>query len=118
MVNALHRGRYGECYIASGRNLNYREAFELIADTLGVHAPDRRISDFLIDTLGFVGSFFARVSGHPPFLSCPMARISHAEAYYSKRKAVEELGMPQSDLKVAIRECFSWLKEHGYVHQT
>ena len=38
-VNALTRGKIGECYLAAGANLNYQEVFELIAKTIGVHPP-------------------------------------------------------------------------------
>ncbi|MFO7850712.1 MAG: NAD-dependent epimerase/dehydratase family protein, partial [Spirochaetia bacterium] len=97
-VNALEEGQNGECYITSGKNLNYREAFELIAETLGVRAPGRKIPSLAVDLMGAAGSFFGRMTGKTPLLSYPMARLSHAECYYSNRKAVEELKMPQSDL--------------------
>ncbi len=116
-ANALQRGGYGQCYITSGQNLDYGEAFRLIADTLGVKAPGLNFPNFLVDAMGLVGSMWGRVSGRPPFLSYPMARVSHAECYYSNRKAVQELGMPQSDLPAAILECFNWLKENGYVEE-
>ncbi|MFW6207496.1 MAG: NAD-dependent epimerase/dehydratase family protein [Spirochaetota bacterium] len=116
-ANALQRGGYGQCYITAGENLDYGEAFRLIADTLGVKAPGLKILGVLVDAMGLVGSLWGRVSGRAPFLSYPMARVSHAECYYSNRKAVEELGMPQTDLPVAILECFNWLKENGYVEE-
>ncbi len=114
-ANALERGGYGQCYITAGENLDYGQAFRLIADTLGVKAPGLKIPNFLVDAMGLVGSVWGRLSGRPPFLSYPMARVSHAECYYSNRKAVQELGMPQTDLPAAILECFNWLKENGYV---
>ncbi len=116
-ANALQRGEYGQCYIAAGENLDYGEAFRLIADTLGVKAPGLKIPNFLVDAMGLVGSLWGRLSGQPPFLSYPMARVSHADCYYSNRKAVQELGMPQTDLPAAILECFNWLKENGYVEE-
>lgn len=114
-VHALERGRYGECYITSGENLDFREAFELIADVLGVQPPRRRIPDFLVNVVGIFGSVVSAVSRKPPVLSYPMARLSHADSYYSNRKAVEELDMPRSDLRDAVRECFTWLEDNGYV---
>ncbi len=114
-VNALERGEYGQCYITAGENLDYGEAFRLIAETLDVKAPGLKIPDVLVDTMGLVGSLWGRISGRMPFLSYPMARVSHADCYYSNRRAVQELGMPLTDLQTAIVECFTWLKENGYV---
>ena len=55
-ANALERGEYGQCYITGGENLDYGEAFRLIAGTLGVKAPGLKIPNFLVDAMGLVGS--------------------------------------------------------------
>jgi hypothetical protein len=34
---------------------------------------------------------------------------------YDSRKAVEELGLPQTTLHAAAEEAVQWFREHGYV---
>lgn len=114
-VNALARGRNGECYLASGTNLNYKEIFQLIADTLEVDAPRVPIPDLMIEMVGLIGSMWGTLRKQPPMLSYPMARLAHTDCYYSNAKAVNELGMSLSPLENAISECFAWLKEHRYM---
>lgn len=35
--------------------------------------------------------------------------------YYSSAKAREQLGLPQTPLEVAIKDCFEWFLENGYL---
>ena len=115
VVNALKKGNNGECYLASGENLNYQEAFSLISEVINTNPPVRYIPSFFVIIFGFLGSVFGSIFKLEPKLSFPMARISNADCYYSNKKAVEELDLPQTPLRAAVEECFSWLKENGYL---
>lgn len=115
IINSLTRGKIGECYLASGYNLNYQEVFNLIAETIGVKSPIVQIPDFIVDIVGLFGSFSGVIFKKPPLISYPMARLSHTDCYYSNAKAVRELGMPQTPLDDAILECFNWLKQHNHL---
>ena len=115
IVNALQKGRNGECYIAAGENLNYQEAFKLIANVVGVNPPSRFIPSVFVDLFGFFGSTIGVLFKIEPKISLPMARLSHENCYYSNDKAVQELHLPQTPLKEAIEECYNWLKENGHL---
>ncbi|MEM8906467.1 MAG: NAD-dependent epimerase/dehydratase family protein [Bacteroidota bacterium] len=114
VCNALQQGRIGESYIAGNANLNYQEAFSLIAETVGVKAPRIFIPPAISKAYGFLGSQWGRLTGKAPTVSYAMASISCDAHYFSAQKAVEELGLPQTDIKIAIRESFDWLKANGY----
>lgn len=114
-VEALERGRPGQCYLASGENLSYQEAFGKIALTLGVKPPGFPIPSWLGLVIGALGSGIGRLTGKPPILSYPAARLGNADCYYSNQKAVTELNMPQTPIEQPILEAFEWFKEHGYV---
>ena len=34
--------------------------------------------------------------------------------YFSAAKAVRELGLPQTDVRVALRDAVEWFAAHGY----
>ncbi|MEM9821928.1 MAG: NAD-dependent epimerase/dehydratase family protein [Bacteroidota bacterium] len=112
--NALHQGKIGESYIAGNVNMDYKEAFSTIAQTVGVKAPSLFIPPQISKVYGWLGSQFSRISGKAPTVSYAMARISCDEHYFSAQKAVDELGLPQTDIKIAIKESFNWLHTNGY----
>ncbi|MEA1910390.1 MAG: NAD-dependent epimerase/dehydratase family protein [Spirochaetota bacterium] len=115
VVNALNKGRNGECYLTSGVNLNYQEAFSRIADVINTNPPCKYIPGIFVNIFGLIGSFFGTVLKFNPKISFPMARISNADCYYSNKKAVQELDLPQTPLEEAIEECYTWLHENGYL---
>jgi dihydroflavonol-4-reductase len=115
IVNALRKGRIGECYILGNQNLNYEEVFKLIATTTGSKIPTLRIPSLLTKAYGLFNSLIGKVSGKPPTLSYNLACIACDDQYYSPAKAVKELEIPQTPLSVAVKDAFDWLKEHKYL---
>lgn len=114
IANAVTMGRIGECYILGNVNLTYKEAFELIADTIGAKAPKRRLSNFMVKSYGSINSSLAKIFKFYPSVTKELATISCEIHYYSPEKARKELGLPQTPLKVAVKECFDWLDQNGY----
>jgi len=114
-VNALTMGTLGECYITGGRNLSYQESFRIIAQTLDVKPPGLKFPRFVSVSFGALQSVFASLTRKPPTVSYRMARIGCEECYYSPRKAIRELKMPQTPLEEGIRESIEWFRERKMV---
>jgi GDP-D-mannose dehydratase len=56
----------------------------------------------------------ARVTGGPPAVPLTAVRMARKRMYFSAAKAVRELGLPQTDVRVALREAVEWFAAHGY----
>ena len=56
----------------------------------------------------------ARVTGAPPRVSLTAVRMSRKHMYFTAAKAVRELGLPQTDVREALRDATDWFVEHGY----
>lgn len=112
-VNGLTMGRTGEAYIAGNENLDYSEAFQKIGEVIGAKAPSWKIPPVLTKTIGWASAAVANLLGTTPTISYPMAVISSDHHYFSSAKAIKELGLPQTDIKIAIKECFDWMKANG-----
>ncbi|MEQ8703049.1 MAG: NAD-dependent epimerase/dehydratase family protein [Phaeodactylibacter sp.] len=115
-VNALTKGRIGECYLAGNTNLTYPEAFAMIAEVTGTAAPRIKAPATLVKFAGLLGSAHAKLTNKPPVLSYAMARIGCNLQCFNCEKAVRELEMPQTPIRKAIRESFAWLRANGYTH--
>jgi dihydroflavonol-4-reductase len=115
MANAITMGTIGECYIVGNVNLSYKEAFELIAKTIGAKTPTRKLTNFMVQSYGRLNSFFAKIFGYYPAVTAELAQISTENHFYSAAKAQRELQMPQTPLETAIKECFDWFKENNYL---
>jgi dihydroflavonol-4-reductase len=115
LAAALDRGRIGECYIAGHENLSYREAFGLIAETIGVRPPRLELPAAAVKAVGALGSLAGALLRADPGLTYPMARIACDGQYFCATKAVRELGLPQTPVRQAVREAFEWFRDHGYL---
>ena len=115
IANALEKGRVGESYIIGNENLSYKEAFGKIAKVLGVKPPKIDIPKWGILAYGKIGDIAANITGRKPTVSFPMAKIACDAHYFTAKKAIRELDLPQSPIEEGIRESFNWLKSNGYI---
>jgi len=115
IVNALEKGRIGECYITGGTNLCYKDFFALIGKIANVNPPNRNIPTFLAIPFAAIIELLARLRKKKPKLSIAMAKISGDGHYYSSEKAIRELDFPQTSLETALSEAIAWYTSHGYM---
>ena len=115
IVNAIAKGKDGECYITGNKNLSYKEAFEKIASTLGIKKSFIVMPKVLVLVYGFLLGLIGTVFSFKPKLSLPLSRIACDDHYYSSEKAIKELNLPQSPIEEGIIEAITWFKENKIV---
>jgi len=113
--NALTKGRSGECYLMANENLSYKEFNQLVADELLIKPPSLKILNVFILFYGFISQIFAQLTNTEPKVSLSVAKLSLITNYFTATKAVKELNMPQTPIKIAVNEAFEWFKENGYL---
>lgn len=113
-VNALSMGRIGECYICGNENLPYSKAFPLFGRIMGMNSPTLPVPAPFVLAYGAINSLIAKITGKEPSVSFMMSRASLQGYYYSPEKARRELDLPQTPIKTAAAEAFSWFRENGY----
>lgn len=114
-VNALTMGRVGESYILGNENLSYRDAFGMMASVMHVRPPALPIPRFVAMTIGQISDLTHKLTGRPTKLNSSMAAIANDGHYFTVRKALDELHLPQTPVRVAIDEAFGWFRQHGYL---
>lgn len=115
VANAMTLGRNGECYILGNQNLTFNEMFRTISDTINCKFPKLKVPAFLIRTYGLFNSFIGNMFNRVPTVSYEVAVLSCEYHYYSSKKSVEELMLPQTPIQHGILDCFQWFKENNYV---
>ncbi|MBF9142520.1 NAD-dependent epimerase/dehydratase family protein [Hymenobacter properus] len=114
-VNALTMGRVGESYILGNENLSYREAFQLIANCLGVAPPRWPVPSGLAAIYGQLCDVKSWLTGRPAQLNAAMAAVANDGHYFTAQKARTELALPHTPITQAVAESFAWFKAHRYV---
>ncbi len=112
---AATRGRVGERYILGYRNLPLSDFLDLLG-WVSQHPPPRmKIPYAVAFCAGACGELLSRLSGRAPRASLDGVRMARQPMRYDSRKAVEELGLPQTPLREALDQAVRWFTAHGYV---
>jgi len=115
ITNALEMGTIGECYILGNENLSYSELFEKISGVIGKPASKVTYPLWLGKIAGLAGSVYGRMFKVMPVLTLVLVKMAIAEHYYTARKAVQALQLPQTPVEAAIDEAFNWFRDNGYL---
>ena len=117
IANAITKGRNGECYILGNENLTYKQAFEKIAKTIGVSPPRLKFATKAVLAFGKINSILATTFKYTTKMPYELTLLSSEIHYYSSAKARDELGLPQTPIEFAIKDCFEWFLENGYLEK-
>ena len=113
---AMQKGRLGERYILGHAEGNWtmKEALDVLAEITGVPAPGFRVPHFVALLAAHVDEAVARVSGKCPKAPLAGVRMAKYQMHYDCRKAIAELGLPQTPVEVALEKAVRWFREHKY----
>ena len=112
---AFQKGRTGERYILGGDNYSWKELFRLIARTIGVPPPTRRMPTSLFRVLSALADLRSRFTEKEPALSTEAAKITLMPCYFSSDKAIRELGYRISPFRETIRKTYEWYRANRYL---
>jgi len=112
---ALQRGTPGRRYILGNAwgNLSLREILQMVHRAGGPPPPRRRIPHGLAIAAAaadeFVEGWLLRREPRAPLDGALLAR---KRMFFSPQRAIRELGLPQSDIRVAMQDAVEWFRDH------
>ena len=115
-ILAMEKGRAGERYILGHRNLTLRQVFAMLADITGRRPPRLRFPYWFIIGAAYCDQWLeSGIMRREPVIPLEGIKITRHPMYVSSRKAVAELGLPQSPVETALENAVSWFTDHGYL---
>ena len=113
-VLAIENGRPGERYIAGNKNMAFRDLLHLIADVAGLKTPNFAVPKILAKMFAFFDEFLScKIKHEAP--KTPLESVAAAKyRIFDSTKAWNELKMPRTNVRIAIREQIDWYYENGY----
>ncbi|MGE0102096.1 MAG: hopanoid-associated sugar epimerase [Blastocatellales bacterium] len=110
-ILAWSKGRTGERYILSNRNLTLKQMLDMLAAITGRKAPSIAIPHLIPLAVAFVDEkILARYFGKKPDVSLYSVQMSMKPMYYDSSKAVRELGLPQNPVEAALERAVGWFE--------
>ena len=116
---ALQKGRSGEKYILSGRNMTYLELYNKIAEVLGKKKVSTVLPKFL-RTPAFYGAMGLELISHlqkkNSLITSQIVGDTFGYKYYDNSRAKQELGWePKVPFETAVRNAFEFYKTNGQI---
>lgn len=115
---ALQRGKSGDRYILGHQNLTLKQLLDQLAQITGLSAPQKAVPAWLPLSVAWVDEKILAPLGKPPSVPLDGVRMAMQPMYYNPSKAVRELNLPQSPLKIALQDAVDWFVTQGYVKGT
>jgi len=113
---AAEKGGPGECYILGGENLALGDLLGLLAEITGLPAPWARLPRLPLFIPAYLNTTLCHVTRATPRLTPDALRMARHRMFYDPGKAVQELGLPQTPAREALRRAVAWFEENGYVN--
>jgi dihydroflavonol-4-reductase len=117
-ILALEKGKSGETYLLGYQNISALELAKLTMDILAIKKPVIPVPYFFAKIGGYLALWFTQViSGKPPLITPEAVAISKLQLAADCSKAVKELGLPQTDIKISLVDALIWFSDNGYIKQ-
>jgi dihydroflavonol-4-reductase len=112
---AMERGHIGERYILGHRNLSLRDIFVILSRLTRVPVPRVKVPRAAVLPLAHANLWLSKyVTGRAPRIPLEGVRMAKYRMHYECAKAVQELGLPQTPVEVALEKAVRWFRDHGY----
>ena len=116
-VLAMEKGRIGESYILANLegNMRFQQFLQLVGRVAGVAgAGQKQVSAGTMLRVASLMEFVSRITGKAPMTTYRNTLFSLQECFVDPRKAIAELGLPQTPIEVAVRDSVEWFRGNGY----
>lgn len=115
-VLALEKGKTGETYLLGHQNVSALELARLTMDILEIKKPVIPVPFKLAKIGGYLALWFTQyISRKPPLITPEAVAISELHLAVDCSKAVKELGLPQTDIKISLTDALIWFANNGYI---
>ena len=109
-ILALEKGKTGDRYILGNQNITFQRLLDKLEQITGLPAPKYTIPYWIPYSVAWLEENILAKLGRQPTVALDGVRMSRQKMFYDASKAVRELGLPQSDIDLALREAVQWFQ--------
>ncbi len=116
-VLAMEKGRIGESYILGNKdgNMPNKELLTMIGKIAGIsNVAQTEVSGNMMLRVAKFAETWSKISGRAPVTTYKNTRYVLQHGYVDPAKAVQELGLPQTPIEIAVTDAVKWFRDNGY----
>ena len=109
-ILALEKGVIGDRYILGNQNLTFKQLLDKLERITGLPAPKSTIPYWIPYSVAWLEENVLAKLGKQPTVAIDGVRMSKQKMFYDAGKAVKTLGLPQSNIDLALQEAIQWFQ--------
>lgn len=115
-ISALHNGKPGECYLASGKYYTVKDFAAVIGKVTGKKMPKAIAPMWLLKIfLPFVKLYGKISKTEPLYTNESLTALIVGNKEIDNSKAREQLGHTVRPIEETLADCYAWLKENNFI---
>ncbi|MGD1907215.1 MAG: hopanoid-associated sugar epimerase [Leptolyngbyaceae cyanobacterium] len=114
-LQAWYRAQSGQRYILGHQNMTLKALLDQLEGLTGLPAPRQEIPACIPLAVAWMDETVLARLGKSPSVPVDGVRMAQKKMYFDAAKAVEDLGLPQTPITVALERAIAWFQSHGYV---
>ncbi|WP_197985118.1 hopanoid-associated sugar epimerase [Leptolyngbya sp. Cla-17] len=111
---AYQKGQTGDRYILGHQNMTLKHLLDQLEEITGLPAPQRSIPAWIPLSVAWIDETLLAKLGKTPSVPVDGVRMAGQLMYYDASKAVQELGLPQTPIVVALKDAVEWFVTKRY----
>ncbi len=112
-ILALIKGKTGDRYILGNQNLTFQQLLGKLEQITSLPAPKRTIPYWIPYSVAWLEENVLAKLGKQPTIALDGVRMSKQKMFYDASKAVNKLGLPQSNIDLALKAAVQWFQEQS-----
>ena len=113
LILAYEKGRTGESYILSGKQITVRDLLMMLQEITEVKAPSLKIPAWLARTVGKIAPLYYRLTNTEPLFTTYSIDVLASNSQISSAKARRELGYSTRPVKESVTDAVAWFRENS-----
>jgi dihydroflavonol-4-reductase len=115
IVEALAKGKTGECYLLAGENLTYKDFFSMVNEVAQRQPLSLAIPRPFLNLAGSAGDLWNSMSKNKVSVNTINMKLLSLDNYYTGEKAWAAFSLKVTPIRKAIGEAVTWFVANGYI---
>ncbi len=111
---AWKKGKTGDRYILGYENMTLKTLLDYLEQITGLKAPQQSVPHWLPLSIAWIDEKILANLGKTPSIPLDGVRMAIEPMYYDASKAVQELGLSQTPITIALKDAVDWFNQRGY----
>lgn len=117
IINAMEKGKKGECYLLTNHYVEVKELLDEISELRNTKKIKTILPMWIAKLTAPLSELYYKILNQPPLYTKYSLYTLTSSSNFSNQKAKKELGFKNREIKETIKDTLMWLEEQGRINK-